>query len=419
MTLDVTLTGISLALANAIRRTLLTNIPTLSIDLLEISANTSVLPDELLAHRLGLLPLASVNIDRLNYTRDCSCDSYCDRCCVILNLSARCDTGDETMAVYARDLVKTAMVGAEGADFMTGDEGSGANIEGLGEPVITDPDGKGSIIVRLREGQEVQFRCIAKKGIAKEHAKWSPVTAVGFEYDPYNKLRHLDLWYESDPAKEWPLSKNAGRDTPPPEEEEDDNRPTGADTNGDVVPASRRVNGHPLEASSMGKIKDRSQPFDYAARPKRFFLELEGTGVMPPDQILQSGIRELQRKLAEVIECLDQADMDPAEAVAQQQQAADVQMAGAYGAGPNGFEAPGTAHANGPSRSAYGGTAGGQQSAYGGGYTNGGQSNANGDFGSNVGVGGFTPYGGGPGGGFTPHGATPYGPAGNRTGDGW
>jgi DNA-directed RNA polymerase II subunit RPB3 len=155
-----------------------------AIDLVEIETNTSVIPDEFLAHRLGLIPLDSTNIDdKLIYTRDCICDQYCEQCSVTLTLNARC-TSDFPMTVYARDLAV-----AEGAQ--------------LGSPVITDADGQGSIIAKLRKNQELKLKCIAKKGIAKEHAKWSPVAAVGFEYDPHNRLRHIDYWYEIDAKEEW------------------------------------------------------------------------------------------------------------------------------------------------------------------------------------------------------------------------
>lgn len=91
------------------------------------------------------------------------------------------------MKVYARDLVA-----AEPRPN-----------EWVGNPVITDEQGHGSVICKLRKGQEVKMKCVAKKGIAKEHSKWAPTAAVGFEYDPYNKLRHLDYWYEEDPKTEW------------------------------------------------------------------------------------------------------------------------------------------------------------------------------------------------------------------------
>jgi DNA-directed RNA polymerase II subunit RPB3 len=91
------------------------------------------------------------------------------------------------MKVYARDLVV--------------DQGR-AN-KWVGNPVITDPEGQGTVICKLRKGQELRLKCIAKKGIAKEHAKWAPTAAVGFEYDPWNKLRHTDLWFEQDAEKEW------------------------------------------------------------------------------------------------------------------------------------------------------------------------------------------------------------------------
>jgi DNA-directed RNA polymerase II subunit RPB3 len=183
---DFTLSNVDLAFANSLRRVILAEVPTIAIAIVEFQVNTSVLADEFIAHRLGLIPLNSKNIEDMLYARDCDCDSSCENCTVTLTLHARC-TGDEIMKVYARDLVVTEP----------------RPNEWLGAPVITDAEGLGSVICKLRKGQELKMACIAKKGIAKEHAKWAPTSAVSFEYDPHNKLRHLDLWYEEDPAKEW------------------------------------------------------------------------------------------------------------------------------------------------------------------------------------------------------------------------
>lgn len=198
--------------------------PTLAIDLVEIESNTSVLADEFLAHRLGLVPLSAKNIDDLLYTRDCDCDQYCENCAVVLRLNAVNRSSDEIVKVYAKDLFIDSGFSARGA-YGGGrrpsglGNGLGEDMAQRGEPVILDPEGQGSLICKLRRGQELRLKCIAKKGIAKEHAKWAPTAAVGFEYDPHNKLRHADLWYEKDKVEEWPESKNAAWEEPPQEGE--------------------------------------------------------------------------------------------------------------------------------------------------------------------------------------------------------
>jgi DNA-directed RNA polymerase I and III subunit RPAC1 len=49
--------GIDASIANAFRRILLAEIPTMAIEKVYINNNTSVIQDEVLAHRLGLIPL--------------------------------------------------------------------------------------------------------------------------------------------------------------------------------------------------------------------------------------------------------------------------------------------------------------------------------------------------------------------------
>ena len=362
------LSNVDLSLANSLRRVLLAEVPTIAIDLVEISANTSVLADEFIAHRLGLLPLVSKNASDVNYSRDCECEYYCDLCSVTLSLQAKC-TSKEIMKVYARDLVVSS---------------SRANAW-VGNPVITDEEGLGSLIVKLREGQEIKMQCIAKKGIAIEHAKWAPVSAVGFEYDPHNKLRHLDLWYEKDKEAEWPKSKYAQWEDPAAEGER----------------------------------------FDWEKVPERFFFELESVGNMEPDAVVQEGIKVLQQKLAGIIAGLgsDTGGLG-VEGIGGTSDFAP-RSPGTFGAGGDAFGAGGDAFGAGD------GGFGGGGDAFGGGGDAFGAPAPGGDNSWGGEQSGFqTPYDGaaaasgggggdawGAGGGTTPFGATPYG--GNAGGDAW
>lgn len=253
---------------------MLAEVPTIAIDLVEVESNTSVLADEFLAHRLGLIPLSTKGIEEMRDHRDCDCVDMCERCTVVLRLNAINRSSDQHLKVFARDLfVESGGAGQGGYNRANGVNGSSSDdMPPLGSPILMDRDLQGPLICQLRRGQELKLKCIAKKGIAKEHAKWAPTAAIGFEYDPWNKLRHTTLWYETDAKSEWPEPVKNGQWEEPPNPD---------------------------------------QPFNYEAEPETFYIDLEGTGVMPPDQIMHSGIHVLQNKLAGIIR--DLSSDDPAQ----------------------------------------------------------------------------------------------------------
>ncbi|CDH51848.1 rna polymerase rpb3 rpb11 dimerization domain-containing protein [Lichtheimia corymbifera JMRC:FSU:9682] len=245
------LSDTDLSVANALRRVMIAEVPTVAIDMVEFETNTTVLADEFLSHRLGMVPIDSRDVEKLRYTRDCTCSQYCPECSVELTMHVKC-TDDRTKYVTSRDLISS------NPSFV---------------PVIQDKDDPGVLLAKLRKGHELKLKCIAKKGVAKEHAKWSPVCGVAFEYDPYNKLRHTQYWFEES-EKEWPLSHNAKYEDPP----------------------------------------DPEAPFDYNAKPDRFYFEAETVGSLSPDEVVTMALKTLVDKLAyiqmQIQEEVDTKDQD-------------------------------------------------------------------------------------------------------------
>lgn len=265
------LENVDLAMANSIRRVMMADIPTVAIDMVEIESNTTVLPDEYLAHRLGMIPLISTNCDEaIRYTRDCNCVDGCRYCTIILRLNVTCTAKGQTMIVTSNHLEVDLSMQDE-LETVPGDELS-KRPENFGQPIGKNEEGVEPIIIcKMRTGGELKARCVAKKGTAKEHAKWSPCSAMGFEYDPYNKLRHTTFWFEVDKKAEWPLSDNAKEEIAPRDDE----------------------------------------IFDYNAKPNKFYMQVETDGSLGPQEVVMKGLQEMKTKLGNLVLALRQDANDP------------------------------------------------------------------------------------------------------------
>ncbi len=144
--ISVKLKGVPLQYANALRRVCLNGVPVFAIDTVDIIENSSVLPDEGLAHRLGLIPIKT-DLTRFNEPSKCDCQSEagCSNCRVMLVL----DSGDSDVT---RTILSNELSSEDDSIKPTSDKIS---------------------IVQLTQGQRIKVECYARLGRGTEHAKWN------------------------------------------------------------------------------------------------------------------------------------------------------------------------------------------------------------------------------------------------------
>lgn len=147
------LKDVSPAVANGLRRSMLSEVPTMAIDYINIYDNTSVLFDEQIGLRMGLIPFTT-DMDSYVLPEECDCDGEgCTKCQVSLTLSA------------------------EGPKMVcSGDMQSS-------DPNVTAADDK-IPIVELKERQKLVLEAIAKLGTGRKHVKWQAGVACGYKNMP-------------------------------------------------------------------------------------------------------------------------------------------------------------------------------------------------------------------------------------------
>lgn len=149
------LEDVDVSYANALRRAAIADVPTLAIEEVEFLENTSSFYDEIIAHRLGLIPIKT-DLKVFNYREQCSCRGKgCPSCTLKLTLSQ-----EGPGRVYSDDLEPE-------------------------DPKLAPV--KGIPILKLGKGQKISLQAEAVLGNGKRHAKWQPAVAA-YKYYPEIKI---------------------------------------------------------------------------------------------------------------------------------------------------------------------------------------------------------------------------------------
>lgn len=264
--------GIDAAIANAFRRILIAEVPTMAFEKAFIYNNTSIIQDEVLAHRLGLIP---IKVDPKMFEFRASDDSTgtpdntlefqlkvkCTR-----NPRAPKDATEPDLMylhhkVYSKDL-KWIPIGNQKDLFDV-------------KPVHDD-----ILIAKMRPGHEIDVTLKAVKGLGKDHAKFSPVATATYRLLPLITLLEP---VTGELAKELKSCFSPGViEIFQNAEGEDEARVVNArrDT------CSREVFRHP-------KLKDMVK---LSKRRDHFIFSVESTGILHPKVLVAEAIKVLMSK---------------------------------------------------------------------------------------------------------------------------
>jgi DNA-directed RNA polymerase subunit D len=146
--------GVTPAFANGVRRAIVGDVPTLSVDTVDFYENTSVMFDEVLALRIGLVPLTT-DLDTYELPDEDADEDERDPSTEV-SLTLDVEAEDEERTVYSSDLES--------------------------EDPAVEPADENIPLIKLKPGQAVVAECIARLGRGRDHAKHQGGVSVGYKH---------------------------------------------------------------------------------------------------------------------------------------------------------------------------------------------------------------------------------------------
>ncbi|XP_015520731.1 DNA-directed RNA polymerases I and III subunit RPAC1 [Neodiprion lecontei] len=290
--LEFDLIGCAPALANAFRRILLSEVPSMAIEKVFIRNNTSLIQDEVLAHRLGLLPLRAdprlFEYPALPVSED---EDASDQDTLRYELKVTCSLNPHPRKdsrrpediyindnVYSRD-VKWVPLGQQAEIYPKGEEQLG----------VLESD---ILICKMRPGQEIHAFMHAVKGIGKDHAKFSPVATATYRMLPEIKL--------TKPVKGEMAERLKGCFSPGVIEIVRDKK-NGPDDR------EARVKNARYDSCSRNVFRhnDLKECVQLTRVPDHFIFTIESLGALPPAVLFLEAVKTLKAKCRTFIEEID------------------------------------------------------------------------------------------------------------------
>ncbi|KAM0672302.1 DNA-directed RNA polymerases I and III subunit RPAC1 [Ordospora colligata] len=157
--LEFDLVNIDCSFANALRRILMNDVPTMAVKEVFLRENESVFADEFLAHRLGLIPL-EIDPERFDFVEDELNEKNCVKFVLDVN-----NNGKDIMHVYSDDILWMPI---------------GDQKKEIGEAKFSSK----VLLFKLAPGQRIEAELVCTKGTGSMHAKWSPVCPATYRLMP-------------------------------------------------------------------------------------------------------------------------------------------------------------------------------------------------------------------------------------------
>jgi len=191
--LEFDMIGVDASIANSFRRILLAELPTMAIEKVHIYNNTSIIQDEVLAHRIGLIPLkADSRLFKYKPPTDQS-DEGTEEDTLKFELKIKCKKDAHAKKDAKDAYINSKVLTSHMKWIPQGEQASKFTEKDVG-PIHDD-----ILIAKMRPGQELELELFAVKGLGKDHAKFSPVATAFYKLMPEIILK--DEFYDEEAEK--------------------------------------------------------------------------------------------------------------------------------------------------------------------------------------------------------------------------